>query len=820
MKHRESKTKLIVLMGWLLLVGLLLTGVGGILYHLQQLSSDIQNENKKEDLVTVSRVLATLYTAESMGNVIFFPESKIDLPLIQKKDSLMTTVENGIAILKHNAENEEFVERLDTVEVLLKLKDDNEQQIMIMIDSMMQLPDLQRKKTTILSKKQLQNLMQSVRNNEEVQDTSFFVTRKKSFGEKFLDLFRGKTQEHVTLSSHSRREIADSVAPLSSSVDTIEQYVTDLIYKKNLKNSLFLARIATRQTQLQATNEMLFNKISLILRSLEEKDYRAKEQLIAEQNMALRLSTKIGYWVAIAALALAIIFLFFTIRLINAQRDYRRELERKQKQIEDLLKNREWLMLSISHDIKSPLASIVGTVDLMQQSVSLKKQENNHLYNIKNSSKQILELVTNLVDFHKLEQGKITVNASDFAPQQLIDELYQTFQPVAQSKSLQLNLINEIDAAEIYYNDVLRLRQILNNLVSNALKFTSKGAVSISASIDKSSEKAQFIVIVKDTGVGIAKENLSYLFKEFGQIQNTGVPVVDGAGLGLSVSQQLAHLLQGNINVESTLGEGSTFTLQIPITTKESGEKEESLPAQSTKTYKLLFVDDDKVLLKVCEEMAKQLGNEVVVCDRAVNVMNVLKDNRFDIVFCDIKMPEIDGFELLHTIKETYPTLPVVALSGYSNISSDQLKAVGYAAFLEKPFSLQQLATLIEEVSKYVQVDVNQEVKNNALSKFSALVKYADGDKTAEKMILKTFVSENVAIIKGIKDAVTRNAVEELKELAHKIKPRMKMINDKEVVKILKKIETGENVSAEVEKLILLIKQHNSEVRKIIKAFY
>lgn len=814
---QESKTKIFILLGYVLLAIVATIGVVALYGELQKISTP--DETSSKDIITASNVLATLYEAESNGKMIF---SGRNIQHEKLRDSLITQVKNEIEILKRSSQDSFFISKLDSVEILLDLKYQNEKRMYLLMDSILKLPANQRRTTTVLSEKDLSDIESVIRSRDmQIMDSTIVMVRQKSFIEKVADIFTRNSKDSISLSSTQKREMIDSLVPINHVRDTIAQYLTDYVFERNLRHSILTSKLSFRQFQMQATNEILLAKINYILQSLEDKDTMSRLKIEMSKKEVLSNSATIGYRVAIGALIIAVLFMALTLYLINKQIRYRKKLETSKSRTEMLLVSREHLMLAISHDIKAPLSSIIGFIELLSKT-KLPDKEKYYLQNMQISSEQILELINNLLDFHKLDSGKHIVNSINFSPYLLVNDIYQSFIPIVKSKSIEIKLFNEISSLDIYNSDPFRIKQIINNLVSNAIKFTKEGYVDFSAKITKKGDKQWLIVSIKDTGVGISKEDLQRLFKQYERSRSADIQNIEGFGLGLAISKKLANNFGGDITVESELGVGSTFTLKIPIVpTKSTPEVQKKISQNigNDSKLRLLFVDDDKVLLNIYFEMLKQMGYEPVLCDKSTKALDELQNNDFDIVFCDIQMPDMNGFELVERIRNAKfsraKEIPVVALSARSDVSMGTYKEAGFTTFLPKPFTSQQLLSVIANLTGLLE---NKNIDNLNVKKasFNALIDFAEEDQKAARLILNTFVDENADTIFKMRTALNSNDWQTIKELAHKLLPRMRMINDSEIISILYNIENGEQDAEKLENAIKMIEKRNLEALDFI----
>ena len=364
---------------------------------------------------------------------------------------------------------------------------------------------------------------------------------------------------------------------------------------------------------------------------------------------------------ASGAILLAVIFGVLVWKGWLRDDRFRRALEEARRRAEDLLEAREKLMLTITHDFKAPLGSIIGYVELMMRLDNTERQKF-YLQNMKASSDHLLSLVSDLLDFHRLESHKLDINRIAFSPKVLFDKIVSAMQPVADKKQLNLILKVEKSADANFSGDPLRIKQIVDNLLSNALKFTARGTVTIHVFV-----RVRYLVFsVSDTGRGIARDDLEHIFQAFTRLSSA--QGVEGFGLGLAITRQLVDLMGGRIDVRSVEGVGSTFTVEIPL--EEVSEKTGDTKAFSGK--RCLLLDDDKLQLTLFENQLKQLGIESVACMKAEEILGYLEHEHFDALFTDMQMPEMDGVSFLKFLRESHIALarklPVVMVTAEFSI--------------------------------------------------------------------------------------------------------------------------------------------------------
>lgn len=527
-------------------------------------------------------------------------------------------------------------------------------------------------------------------------------------------------------------------------------------------------------------------------------------------------SARIIGGIAVGAVLLSAFFLILIMRDISRSNRYRQQLEVANKRAEDLLIAREKLMLAITHDFKAPLGSIMGYTELLSRLTEDERQRF-YLDNMKSSSEHLLKLVSDLLDFHRLDLNKAEVNRVTFNPSQLFDEIYVSFEPLTAAKglALQCHVVPELNGR--YISDPLRLRQIVNNLLSNAVKFTQKGEISLTASYDSS----KLTIAIADTGKGMASEDRERIFQEFTRL--SGAQGEEGFGLGLSIVKKLVTLLEGTIDVQSTLGKGSCFTVTLPLypvgkslAESESPESESSenespyAPKQSAaippmKVIRVLLIDDDKIQLNLTAAMLKQHGIDAVCCEQLEQLIEQLRSSVFDVLLTDIQMPAINGFDLVKLLRASNipqaKTIPVIAVTARSEMDKAALHEHGFAGCLHKPFTVKELLLTVNEGQLSAdEAHITEDMGTVGIN-FSALTAYSEDDPEAAYSIIHTFIEETGKNVERMQQALNEKEVDGIAAMAHKLLPLFTMIGAEETIAPLKWLEAcrGEEFSEKIE---------------------
>lgn len=434
--------------------------------------------------------------------------------------------------------------RTDSLLTLLHEKDQNTIQMLRVLseanDSLLSASEIEE----IISEQDSVITQQRVQHRVITKRDSLITTpKKKGFFKRLAEVFSPSKQDSAVLVNTSLEVATDTILQPTTSKDSLQQKIRMATEEKRLQRRKTIRRTSTKY---QRMNTQLTARMdSLIKQYEEEMTLRARQDAELQQEVRMRSACIIG-GIAVGAVLLSAFFLILIMRDISRSNRYRQQLEVANKRAEDLLIAREKLMLAITHDFKAPLGSIMGYTELLSRLTEDERQRF-YLDNMKSSSEHLLKLVSDLLDFHRLDLNKAEVNRVTFNPSQLFDEIYVSFEPLTAAKglALQCHVVPELNGR--YISDPLRLRQIVNNLLSNAVKFTQKGEISLTASYDSS----KLTIAIADTGKGMASEDRERIFQEFTRL--SGAQGEEGFGLGLSIVKKLVTLLEGTIDVQSTL---------------------------------------------------------------------------------------------------------------------------------------------------------------------------------------------------------------------------------------------------------------------------
>ncbi|MFW5478991.1 MAG: hybrid sensor histidine kinase/response regulator [Segatella copri] len=658
--------------------------------------------------------------------------------------------------------------------------------------------------------------------HEAKKTTVEVMKTRRGFFRRLADAFKKEHAETLSIKQDSNRAIIDSITTPVNVAENVAN-ILDQIDKKE--------KVATQDHKESINKEMEDLKIvstKLALRSakqLSDVHQRERDSMQKAINKAMaarrQLLWQIGLLTLITLFAI-IVMIWFIWRDARKERIYRENLEAANEEIQRIMNQRERLLLTITHDIKAPAASISGFIDLMKEYVT-EAQGMECLQNIKNSAAHLSRLVASLLDYHQLENGLMKVQPVSFSPAQLVKESVEGMRLRAKEKGLSIsyemtmgmkkeaNQENETDK-ELFLADAFRIRQILDNLVSNAIKYTDHGGVNIKARVSKIMGKLTLTLSVQDTGKGMTDAEKQKVFLAFTRLKSA--QGIEGTGLGLSITQELVSLLGGEILLRSTLGKGSNFIVTLPIEPAPKDDSQEDIKQTSNHqeakdsdnkkkaqqefaNHKVLILDDDKLQLQLLQEMLRRIAGDswqVFACNHVIDALTILHNEQPALMLMDIEMPEMNGTEMITHINHTNMT--VIAMTAHDTSIREQLIKAGFDDCLFKPFSMEKLSAILG-------------IDSEPQSHFDALLAFAEGDEEAAKEILNTVKQELAEHLKNLKEAMEEDSlsIDKIGKAAHKLLPiaSMMQMSCLEELKALSPEHILENGEEEIRKKLKVV---------------
>lgn len=784
--------------GYILLICLLFGAIGYIHQQMTLLTTPtgleetISNRRK-----TTHQIVTQLYEAEIIGQTLRigrlneYPKYKRAMKeasaLIDSLQQLLTDTLQQM--------------RLDTVRSLLRNK---EQNMVLVLEAMKQSPtdELYRQQLDSLIMQQDSILSSThVRRRVVTHRNSYTIHHKpKKFFRRLADVFSPGKPDSTQVDNIIQEEYTDTIDEAYNPVDTIATMLTSIQHKVFQTRQESMRTLDARINQLRIAGGRVSQRVNQLLDNIEDDEQKAMEVRIAhEQDIRQQAAWTMA---TIAILAVLLVLIFFTIiwRDITRSNHYRKELEKAKLYAENLLVAREKLMLTITHDIKAPAGSIIGYIDLLIRLVQDRRQQF-YLHNMKSSANHLLDLITSLLDYHRLEAGKMDIHPVTFNPHELFESIYTSFLPGAEKKQLTLNFEENIPRTLNLEGDPFRIRQIAENLISNALKFTSQGSITIQVDY----EQNRFTFRVEDTGCGMSIQEQQRVFQAFTRLQSAQGQ--EGFGLGLSITKKLVELLNGEITIESAPGKGSMFqvVLFLPKVTKAPITQVETL-SDDKKQWRILLIDDDRIQLNLTEVMIYDLFNHaqhsippvIKCCTQPEELFKLIASETFDIVFTDIQMPAMNGFELLQKLRSLdvpqAKNIPVIAITARSDMDETDFCTQGFAGCLHKPFNQTELLkifkTHMQEDWKGNTVQTDSKPSDTECTyNFSPLTAFSGDDPAAAHEILETFIGESTKNYERMKQALSNKDMADLCNVAHKMLPIFTMIEARKAIPALQWLE-------------------------------
>ena len=513
----------------------------------------------------------------------------------------------------------------------------------------------------------------------------------------------------------------------------------------------------SKTQELVKADNQLSEQISNLLIHLNQQILDSTIAEIEKSEAAIKENIHTSVLIGAATLILIIIFIILIISDVNKGHRARQAAEEARRKTEEIMESRHKLLLSVSHDIKTPLSSILGNVELMDKTGNEKE-----FNSIQQSADHILNLLTNLLEYSRLEQGKLQINYETFDIRQLCDETAEMFESIAKHKNLEF--IYEPDMAQNAFvlSDRLKIKQILSNIISNGIKYTLEGSVNFKAM----KGRGLMVFHITDTGVGIPSDKLEEVFKPFVRIE-TYNQFAEGSGYGMSVVKGLVDLLGGEIHIESEVGKGSHFEIRIPVgEVNKPIEAKDEVTENKKKSLNILVIDDDNTLLSVIDTMLHRIGHQAIACRSKSDIENaVAQIGEYDYILTDREMGALTGNDILHLFKEADAEKPVILMTARVEYTNEMAKKEGFDGFLPKPFNLKQLESLFGSVT------LSDSASEIAFPDFPAFSEMMGNDKEAMTDILNVFVQSTADDLVLMNTLIEKSDFVEMQSLCHKMLP-------------------------------------------------
>lgn len=613
------------------------------------------------------------------------------------------------------------------------------------------------------------------------------IKSKRGFFRRLGDAFRRQHADTVGVTNILHDTKADSTAQRINIADSVANILTDIQNEEQKQNSRQQENVAARLNRLQRVSLQLSQRTGLLLEHIQREEKNALQKALghatqSRHKMVVRIAI-----IGLVAILIAALLVAYILRDIKRERRDRQRIVEAKTETERIMAQRERLLLTITHDIKAPAASIAGFIELLSEQVSRPKALA-YIDSMRHSAIHLQQLVAALLDYHLLESGKAERHDVSFVPQQLAKSCVEEFKPMAAEKGLDITLGTlTTNCGDLWRSDAFRVKQIMSNLIGNAVKYTDRGGVKVEMRI---SPRQHLIIYVSDTGRGMSQADCQRIFDAFTRLPNGQGK--EGVGLGLSITREVVQMLGGTITVTSEEGKGSCFTVSLPIKKEEKKQKkdvEENVASvetnrsstetkEATTEINILAVDDDALQLELFKEMAQKIGGaklNISTTTSASEAIKLAEETKPQIMFTDIEMPEMSGKDMIKHVKNS--DMSTVAMTAHDPSIMTSLKKAGFSTCLFKPFNAATLAATLAQITR---LPLSVKAAEQKASFFAPLTAFAEGDTEAEREIL-TQVGESIKEYRQMLEQGLKHNGEELQRdsisrAAHKAMPLLTML--------------------------------------------
>ena len=759
-----------IIIGHLILF-IIIISLGCVLFYEHIRVKKIKNEISQIEYIysDVNSIYCSLLEVITYGESVLFWDNSDFIKYRNRR----LTVDSLLYKLEINDKGYIFTEHIDSLRNLLETKE------LHLYDMMMAAQTKKQSDSVFIT--DLPTIAKEVVNVKT-------ITRKKKG---IAGLFGKKETINIPYSTNELKEMNAEVILAQKKFDNeIEIYGDSL----RLQNKIL--------------NENMHDLISFLDMQAQKKFLEHNENLAKSKQDSFRL-----FVIVMTISVVLIIISFFIIRLdLRKEEKVKSKLQQAVQQNEELLEMRKKIILTVSHDIRGPLGNIHNCADLVTETRQKKKREI-YLDDIRHSCQHILHLVNDLMDAYRINEAGDLRNDTPFYLNRFLKRISEDFSRKAVSKGL--ILYSEHNGSNVTVKgDADKLEQVLANLLTNAIKFTSRGNVNFHTEYSEGKLRIE----IRDTGIGMDEETMKRIFAPFERAaQNVNS---EGFGLGLFLTKGLIKVLEGKMDVESTLGKGSVFRLELPLPeTDELVEEDNSDCNLITILPKnVLVVDDDPIQLKIAEDMLGRKGISCKTCMNAREVVAALENSEYDLVLTDVQMPDTDGFGLLRLLRNSdignSRTVPVAVMTARSDGNSGIYEKEGFAGCIHKPFNIHGLLAFLSTIVSRTQVSVSGDFN------FSSLLENTDD----YSHMLSLVVMESEKELEEMESADMITDREAMRKIIHRMIPVWEMLGKDNLLRDFQRLlhdsdSQNETVHEHAIQIMEWLKKLIEETKKELKKY-
>jgi signal transduction histidine kinase/CheY-like chemotaxis protein len=551
-----------------------------------------------------------------------------------------------------------------------------------------------------------------------------------------------------------------------------------------------LQKLTLQELVMLQKNSQVTEKIRTIISQLEVEESmnetKAQQAVQGEITNAIALLLPLS----ISAIALSVLFVGLIFRDIARSSLYRKELILDKEKAEGIARAKEVFLANMSHEIRTPLTAITGYAEQLKLS-GLSVEQNQWLDHVLTSSEHLLQTVNEILDYSKLEAGMVALEKVPFSTDEVTREVVALMHPKALQKGIGLSVHGE---GQWVVGDPFRLRQILLNLVSNAIKFTDEGFVELEIEHEVQDLETKAIFRVHDTGIGIPVDKQEEIFENFQQADPSTTRKYGGTGLGLAICKKLVEWHGGNIGVESQPGEGATFTVTIPYVLADEALPTSKVPLAVAKNVLngkvILVVDDDQLNRDLCRLILEKHGATVHALHDPRECLPLLESLSVDLIMTDRQMPFMDGLALAQAIRKlpAYASTPVVLFTANTTgLEGEAYKNLGITAHLLKPFRESELLELAGKLLGFSEEGIAEVMPATALP----FAMYFDKDEATQYAVVTSFASQVRREAEELATALSQDDDSRVRQIAHKLSNGFGLFGFEKACAMVRELETG-----------------------------
>ena len=472
-------------------------------------------------------------------------------------------------------------------------------------------------------------------------------------------------------------------------------------------------------------------------------------------------------------------------------------------------------LANMSHEVRTPMNGIMGITSLLLETPMPEKQSE-LIHIIDKSAKSLLKVLNDILDYSKIEAGELDIESSYFHLDGTLKEVFDLVRISVKEKELDFYSRIDTEVPRLIVGDPLRLRQVLLNLVSNSVKFTENGEISVDVSIDNQTEQdISLKMLVKDTGIGIPTDQLNHLFESFSQVDSSSTRRYGGTGLGLAIASQLVKIMGGKLSVQSELGKGCEFWFVLTFKKQKDRRNNEpnsevinqyltraddvllEVPESVKRKTRILLVEDDKINQMVALFTLKRLGFDIDAVENGKDCISALENVNFDIIFMDLQMPELDGFETTHVIRDKKSLVknhkvPIIAMTAHA-MKGDKERCIkeGMDDYISKPVNQNELNVIL---NRWLGTNKNTKTSSKTDESFETIIDIATYKNLERsigdiKYIVAAFIKDLPGKVDNMRQAIKDNDATQIELIAHALKANCNTLGILKLGEFCKEIE-------------------------------